>query len=208
LNYYLFPKSVCTSVNEIICHGIPDLRPLEDGDIVNLDISVYHNGYHGDLNETFLVGDVSEESRRLVECAYATLSAAIDIAKPGTLYREFGTVISKVAKKYKCSVTKSYCGHGIGALFHTAPNVPHYANNKAKGELKPGHIFTIEPMINLGMYDDVLWPDGWTAATRDGKRSAQFEHTMLVTETGIELLTGRIGEPTDRLEWTPEKFQR
>ena len=105
-------------------------------------------------------------------------------------------------------MVKTYCGHGIGALFHTAPNVPHYANNKAKGEMKPGHIFTIEPMINLGKYDDVLWPDGWTAATRDGSRSAQFEHTMLVTETGVELLTGRIGEPTDRLEWTPDKFQR
>lgn len=208
LNYYLFPKSVCTSVNEIICHGIPDMRPLEDGDIVNLDISVYHGGYHGDLNETFMVGNVNDDSRRLVECAYQTLSAAINIAKPGTLYRECGTVISKLAKKYKCSVVKSYCGHGIGTQFHTAPNVPHYANNKAKGEMKPGHIFTIEPMINLGQYDDVLWPDGWTAATRDGSRSAQFEHTMLVTETGVELLTGRIGEPTDHLEWTPEKFQR
>jgi methionyl aminopeptidase len=151
---------------------------------------------------------VDENSRRLVECAYQTLSAAINIAKPGTLYRDPGTVIAKVAKKYNCSVVKSYCGHGIGSLFHTAPNVPHYGNNKAKGEMKPGHIFTIEPMINLGAYDDVLWPDGWTAATRDGSRSAQFEHTMLCTETGVELLTGRIGEPTDRIEWTADKFQR
>ena len=184
------------------------MRPLEDGDIVNLDISLYHKGYHADLNETFMVGNVDADSRRLVECAYMALSAAVDGVRPGALYRECGNTINKVAKSYKCSVVRTYCGHGIGALFHTAPNVPHYANNKAKGEMKPGHIFTIEPMINLGQYDDVLWPDGWTAATRDGSRSAQFEHTMLVTETGVELLTGRIGEPIDHMEWSLEKFQR
>jgi methionyl aminopeptidase len=108
----------------------------------------------------------------------------------------------------KCSVVTTYCGHGIGQLFHTAPNVPHYGNNKAKGTMKVGHVFTIEPMINLGNYRDVLWPDGWTAATIDGKRSSQFEHTMVVTETGCELLTARVGEPLDRIEWTDDKFQR
>ena len=154
------------------------------------------------------MGSVDDDSRRLIECAYKTLSAAIDSVKPGTLYRDVGNVISKVAKTYKCSVVKSYCGHGIGSLFHTAPNVPHYSNSKAKGEMRPGHIFTIEPMINLGAYDDVLWPDGWTASTLDGTRSAQFEHTILVTETGCELLTGRIGEPQDSLVWTADKFQR
>ncbi len=208
LNYHCFPKSICTSLNEVICHGIPDFRPLQDGDIVNLDVSVYYNGYHSDLNETFLVGPVDDDGRRLVETSFRCLAAAIEMVKPGTLYRDFGTAISKVAKAAGCSVVNTYCGHGIGTLFHTAPNVPHYAKNKAKGILQPGHIFTIEPMINLGNYRDVLWPDGWTAVTSDGKRSAQFEHTILVTETGCELLTARVGEPTDRMVWNGETFQR
>jgi methionyl aminopeptidase len=195
-------------VNEIICHGIPDYRPLQDGDIVNIDVSVYHNGFHADLNETFMVGSVNQDSKLLVECAYKCLTAAVAICKPGTLYRDLGNEISKVAKQYKCSVVKTYCGHGIGTLFHTAPNVPHYSNNKAKGEMRPGHIFTVEPMINRGAYNDVLWPDNWTAATADGSRSAQFEHTILITDTGCELLTGRIGEPIDSMEWTDDKFQR
>jgi methionyl aminopeptidase len=208
LNYYNFPKSVCTSVNEIICHGIPDCRPLEDGDIVNLDISVYKDGYHGDLNETFFVGNVDEDSVRVVQCAYECLQNAINTVKPGVLYRTLGEQIHNVAKKHKCSIVKTYCGHGIGKLFHTTPNVPHYAGNKAKGTMKVGHVFTIEPMINLGQSGDVTWPDGWTACTIDGKRSAQFEHTMVVTETGCELLTGRPGEPKDHILWTREKFQR
>jgi len=208
LNYYQFPKSVCTSVNEIICHGIPDMRPLEDGDIVNLDISVYKDGYHGDLNETFFVGNVNADSVRVVQCAYECLQAAINIVKPGVLYRQIGEQINTIAKKYNCSIVKTYCGHGIGELFHTSPNVPHYANNKAKGTMQVGHIFTIEPMINLGSHGDVTWPDGWTACTADGSRSAQFEHTMVVTETGCELLTGRAGEPINEIVWTREKFQR
>lgn len=209
LNYYNFPKSVCTSVNEVICHGIPDMRPLKEGDIVNIDVSVYYKGYHADLNETFFVGQVDADSRRLVECAYNCLSAAIALVKPGTLYRDVGNAINQVAKAAKCSVVTSYCGHGIGELFHTAPTIPHYGKNKAKGVMLPGHIFTIEPMINLGTCNDVLWPDGWTSVTADGKRSAQFEHTMLVTETGVELLTHREGEATTRLEpFDPTKFQR
>jgi len=140
LNYYLFPKSVCTSVNEVICHGIPDMRPLEDGDIVNIDISVFYNGYHGDLNETFFVGNVDEDAVRLVECAYMALSAAIDAARPGTLYRELGDRITSVTRAKKCSVVTTYCGHGIGKLFHTSPNVPHYAGNKAKGTMQKGTI--------------------------------------------------------------------
>ena len=138
LNYYLFPKSVCTSVNEVICHGIPDMRPLEDGDIVNIDVSVYYNGYHGDLNETFFVGNVDEDAVRLVECAYMSLSAAIDAARPGTLYRDLGDRITSVTRANKCSVVTTYCGHGIGKLFHTSPNVPHYAGNKAKGTMQKG----------------------------------------------------------------------
>ena len=208
LNYYNFPKSVCTSVNEIICHGIPDCRPLEDGDIVNLDISVYKDGFHGDLNETFFCGNVDSDAVRVVQCAYEALQAAINLVKPGVLYRSLGEQIHMVSKKHKCSIVKTYCGHGIGRLFHTTPNVPHYAGNKAKGTMKVGHVFTIEPMINLGVSGDVTWPDGWTACTADGKRSAQFEHTMVVTETGCELLTGRPGEPIDHIVWTREKFQR
>ncbi|RMC13767.1 hypothetical protein DUI87_08849 [Hirundo rustica rustica] len=192
LNYYNFPKSCCTSVNEVICHGIPDRRPLQEGDIVNVDITVYRNGYHGDLNETFYVGDVDEGARRLVQTTYECLMQAIDAVKPGVRYRELGNIIQKHAQANGFSVVRSYCGHGIHKLFHTAPNVPHYAKNKAVGVMKPGHVFTIEPMICEGGWQDETWPDGWTAVTRDGKRSAQFEHTLLVTDTGCEILTRRL----------------
>lgn len=195
LNYYNFPKSVCTSVNEIICHGIPDYREVEDGDIVNIDVTVYNGRYHGDLNETFLVGNVDDDGRKLVKTSFDCLATALDLVKPGTLYRELGTAIHKKAVKSKCSVVRTYCGHGIGSLFHTIPNVPHYHKNKAKGTMKAGHVFTIEPMINLGSPNDFTWGDNWSAVTTDGKRSSQFEHTLLVTETGYELLTGRENEP-------------
>lgn len=208
LNYYKFPKSVCTSVNEVICHGIPDFRPLEDGDIVNIDVSVYYDGFHADLNETFFVGKQSADSEKLVECAYNCLAAAVALCKPGTLYRDLGEQIFTVAQTYKCSIVRTYCGHGVGTLFHTAPTIPHYPKNKAKGVMKAGHVFTIEPMINLGTFQDVRWPDEWTSVTRDGKRSSQFEHTIVVTETGCELLTAKPGEPIDRMEWKPEMFQR
>jgi len=196
LRYYNFPKSVCTSVNEVICHGIPDYREVQDGDIVNIDVTVYNRGgYHGDLNETFLVGHVDDAGQKLVRTAFDCLSKALNKVKPGVLYRDLGTVISKTAQAQKCSVVRTYCGHGIGSLFHTAPNIPHYHKNKAKGIIKPGHVFTIEPMINLGNYADYTWNDKWTAVTADGKRSAQFEHTLLVTDTGYELLTARQNEP-------------
>eukprot|EP00188_Purpureofilum_apyrenoidigerum_P004995 Plantae.Rhodophyta-Purpureofilum_apyrenoidigerum.ctg6096.p1 GENE.Plantae.Rhodophyta-Purpureofilum_apyrenoidigerum.ctg6096~~Plantae.Rhodophyta-Purpureofilum_apyrenoidigerum.ctg6096.p1 ORF type:complete len:383 (+),score=53.92 Plantae.Rhodophyta-Purpureofilum_apyrenoidigerum.ctg6096:212-1360(+) len=192
LNYYSFPKSVCTSVNEVICHGIPDDRPLKNGDIVNIDVTLYHNGYHGDLNETYLVGDVNEAGRKLVKSAYDSLMAAIRIVKPGTMFREFGAEIEKVANSNKHAVVRSYCGHGINQLFHPAPSIPHYKKNKAIGICKPGQTFTIEPMLCEGTGRDVTWPDNWTAVTADGKRSAQFEHTILVTEKGYELLTGKL----------------
>ncbi|XP_013374839.1 PREDICTED: methionine aminopeptidase 1 [Chinchilla lanigera] len=192
LNYYNFPKSCCTSVNEVICHGIPDRRPLQEGDIVNVDITLYRNGYHGDLNETFFVGDVDEGARKLVQTTYECLMQAIDAVKPGVRYRELGNIIQKHAQASGFSVVRSYCGHGIHKLFHTAPNVPHYAKNKAVGVMKSGHVFTIEPMICEGGWQDETWPDGWTAVTRDGKRSAQFEHTLLVTDTGCEILTRRL----------------
>ncbi|KAG0183567.1 Methionine aminopeptidase 1 [Apophysomyces sp. BC1034] len=189
LNYYNFPKSVCTSVNEVICHGIPDKRPLKDGDIVNIDVTCYYGGFHGDLNETYLVGNVDEKGQLLVKTARECLEKAIAMVKPGIRYRDFGKVIEEHAKKNGFSVVRSFCGHGINQLFHCSPNVPHYANNKAVGIIRPGHVFTIEPMICEGTWRDELWPDNWTAVTVDGKRSAQFEHTMLVTEDGVEILT-------------------
>ena len=194
LNYCGFPKSICTSVNEIICHGIPDGRGLEDGDIVNLDVSIYHKGFHADLNETFLVGKVNAKGAALVQCAYECLRAAVNICKPGVMYRDLGDAIQAVANKYGFSVVRTYCGHGVGRLFHCAPNVPHYARNKAVGTMRPGHVFTIEPMINEGVSGDLLWPDNWTASTTDGKRSAQFEHSLLITEDGVEVLTSRVGD--------------
>lgn len=191
LNYYNFPGSCCTSVNEVICHGIPDLRPLQDGDLCNVDVTIYHRGFHGDLNETFFVGNVSEQKKNLVKVTYECLSKAIEIVKPGEKYREIGNVIQKHAQANGFSVVRSYCGHGIHRLFHTAPNVPHYAKNKAIGVMKPGHCFTIEPMINEGVWRDEQWPDHWTVVTADGSWSAQFEQTLLVTETGCDILTQR-----------------
>jgi len=206
LNYYDFPCSVCTSVNEVICHGIPDMRELAEGDIVNVDVSVFKDGFHGDLNETFLVGRVDDDSRRLVKTAFDCLAAGADLVKPGAYYRDVGAAIDRAARANNCTVVRTYCGHGIGQLFHTAPNVPHYAKNKATGVMKPGHVFTIEPMINLGGWRDKTWPDDWTAVTADGKRSAQFEHTFLVTHHGYDILTKRHDEPT--MLWDLAKQQR
>jgi methionyl aminopeptidase len=195
LNYNRFPKSVCTSVNEVICHGIPDQRVLEDGDILNLDVTLFHNGYHGDLNETYYVGDkalADPDNVRLVETTRECLAKAIASVKPGMLFREAGDIIEKHAKTQNCSVIKTYCGHGINQVFHCAPNIPHYAKNKAVGKARPGMTFTIEPMISLGSYKDKTWPDDWTSVTSDGSRTAQFEHTLLVTEDGVEVLTARL----------------
>jgi len=191
LNYNQFPKSVCTSVNEIICHGIPDKRALVDGDIVNIDVTLYHKGFHGDLNETYYVGTPSSSSTRVVETARDCLNAAIELVKPGMLFRDPGNVIEPLAKARGCSIVRTYCGHGINQLFHCTPNVPHYSKNKAVGVAKKGMCFTIEPMVNLGTWRDKTWPDQWTSATQDGKRSAQFEHTLLVTDDGVEVLTAR-----------------
>ena len=215
LNYYCFPKSCCISVNEVICHGIPDCRPLEEGDIVNIDVTAFFGGYHGDLNETVFVGSSGDKSNsateetaseevadgvdsskkeafKLLKCAYECLAEGMSIVKPDTRYRDIGEKVSTVASKYDCSVVKTYCGHGIGKHFHCFPNVPHYKGNKAAGAMKPGHAFTIEPMINLGKeWRDELWPDGWTAVTKDGSLSAQYEHTMVCTTDGVDVLTKR-----------------
>lgn len=195
LNYGHFPKSVCTSVNEVICHGIPDQRVLVDGDILNIDISLYHGGYHADLNETYYIGDKAKsdpDSVRVVEAARQCLEEAIKLVKPGALYRDYGNVIEKHAKSQNCSVVKTYCGHGVNSLFHGAPSIPHYAKNKAVGAAKEGVCFTIEPMIALGTHKDKTWPDDWTSVTQDGKKTAQFEHTLLVTADGVEVLTARL----------------
>lgn len=189
LNYHNFPKSCCTSVNEVICHGIPDRYVLNNGDILNIDITVFHDSFHGDLNETILIGNVDDAGKKLVDTTRECLALAIQTVKPGGLYRDLGNVIQKHADNAGFSVVRTYCGHGIHKLFHCAPCIPHYAKNKAVGVMRPGHAFTIEPMISEGVWRDDTWPDNWTAVTQDGKRSAQFEQTLLVTETGYEILT-------------------
>ena len=192
LNYYGFPRSCCTSINECICHGIPDTRKLQEGDIINLDISCYKDGFHADLNETYCVGKVSESSLALIEATYDSLMKTIkDVCKPGGMYRECGNVIAKHVEALGYSVVRSYVGHGVGRRFHQPPSVPHYAKNKAVGFMKVGHVFTIEPMVNMGVWKDKTWNDRWTSCTADGRRSAQFEHTLLITEDGCEILTAR-----------------
>ncbi|KAJ8901513.1 hypothetical protein NDN08_007357 [Rhodosorus marinus] len=192
LNYGGFPKACCTSVNEIIGHGIPDSTVLNKGDIVNVDVTVYYNGFHGDCSETFLVGDVDPEASRLVRVTYECLQLAIAICKPGIPYSEIGKTIQRHADTNGVGVFKDGVGHGIGQAFHTTPDVLHFANTVNNGIMRKGHVFTIEPMINEGSARGVIWPDGWTAATKDGRRSAQFEHTVLITEGGAELLTARL----------------
>ncbi|PLN75463.1 methionine aminopeptidase 1 [Aspergillus taichungensis] len=194
LNYYHFPKSLCTSPNEVICHGIPDQRVLLDGDILNLDISLYHEGYHADLNETYYIGEKAKadpDAVKVVETTRECLDKAIEIVKPGTPIREFGKAIEEHAKSKGCKIVTTWGGHGINTEFHPPPWIPHYGKNKAVGVCKPGMTFTIEPILALGNPKEVYWPDDWTNATVDGKWTAQFEHTLLVTETGVEVLTAR-----------------
>lgn len=191
LNYHGFPKSVCTSVNEVICHGIPDDVPLEAGDVVNVDVTVYLDGFHGDCSEMFYVGAVDAASEALVEATYACWQAAINVCAPGVAYREIGGVIEDALRGSGLSSVEQFVGHGIGSVFHTHPNVLHYRNSDNNGVMAPGHTFTIEPMVCEGTIKSRTWPDDWTAVTADGGRSAQFEHTLLITETGVEALTGK-----------------
>ena len=194
LNYHGYPKSLCTSVNEVICHGIPDARPLEDGDIVNLDVTIYLEGMHGDLSETVLVGNVDEESRRLVRTTHECLMKGISTVRPGGQIRDIGRAIQEHAERHGLSVVRAFVGHGVGEQFHMDPQVPHYFDPSARTEMVPGMTFTVEPMINLGTWKHETWPDNWTAVTADLKRSAQFEHTLLVTPQGVEILTLPEGE--------------
>jgi methionyl aminopeptidase len=189
LNYHGYPKSLCTSVNEVICHGIPDSRALEEGDIVNLDITIFLEGVHGDCSATFFVGKVDPESERLVRVTRECLDLGIAAVKPGRPISDIGRAIEEHATKNGMSVVRAYCGHGIGERFHSSLQIPHYYEADAKTIMKPGMTFTIEPMINLGHWQHRSWDDGWTAVTADGRRSAQFEHTLAVTEQGAEILT-------------------
>ena len=190
LGYRGFPKSICTSVNDVVCHGIPDARPLADGDIVNIDITAYLNGVHGDTDATYLVGDVDEESRLLVERTREAMQRGINAVAPGREINIIGRVISAYAKRFGYGVVRDFTGHGIGAAFHSGLIVPHYDAAPAYNSVMvPGMTFTIEPMLNLGTHEWTMWDDGWTVVTKDGRRSAQFEHTVLVTDSGSEILT-------------------
>ncbi len=190
LGYRHYPKSLCTSVNEVICHGIPDDRPLEDGDIVNIDITVFIGGVHGDTDATYLCGDVDEESRQLVERTREAMMRGIRAAVPGREINVIGRVIQSYAKRFGYGVVRDFTGHGIGTAFHSGLVIPHYdAAPQFDTVIEPGMTFTVEPMLNLGTPDWDMWDDSWTVVTRDRKRSAQFEHTILITDSGSEILT-------------------
>jgi methionyl aminopeptidase len=189
LGYRGFPKSLCTSINEVICHGIPDSTVLQDGDIVNVDITAFIHGVHGDTDATYLVGSVDEESRLLVERTHEAMMRAIKAVAPGRTLNVVGRVIESYARRFDYGVVRDFTGHGIGTAFHTGLVVPHYDDPRADLVLETGMTFTIEPMLTLGAIDYEIWADGWTVVTADRRRSAQFEHTVLVTPTGSEILT-------------------
>jgi methionyl aminopeptidase len=189
LGYRGFPKSLCTSLNEVICHGIPDSTVLRDGDIVNIDITAFIGGVHGDTNATYLVGDVDDESRLLVERTKEALDRAIKAVLPGRAFNVIGRVIESYAKRFDYGVVRDFTGHGIGTLFHSGLIVPHYDIPDYELKIEAGMTFTIEPMLTLGTIDYDVWPDKWTVVTKDRRRTAQFEHTLLVTPTGAEILT-------------------
>ncbi|OEV10452.1 methionyl aminopeptidase [Streptomyces sp. Amel2xB2] len=189
LGYRRFPKSLCTSVNEVICHGIPDSTVLRDGDIVNLDVTAFIGGVHGDNNATYLCGDVDEESRLLVERTREALNRAIKAVRPGRQINVIGRVIESYAKRFGYGVVRDFTGHGINTSFHSGLIIPHYDDARATTVMKPGMTFTIEPMLTLGTYEWDMWEDGWTVVTKDRRRTAQFEHTLVVTDSGADVLT-------------------
>ena len=189
LGYKGFPKSCCTSLNEVICHGIPDSTVIEDGDIVNIDVTAFMGGVHGDTNATFLAGDVSEEDRLLVERTHEAMMRGIRAVRVGRQLNVVGRVIEAYAKRFGYGVVRDFTGHGIGRSFHSGLVVLHYDDPSVQTVLEPGMTFTIEPMITLGSIDYDLWPDGWTVTTKDKQRTAQFEHTLVVTADGAEILT-------------------
>jgi methionyl aminopeptidase len=202
LNYNGFPKSVCTSVNEVICHGIPDTTVLRDGDIINLDVTTYLGGVHGDTNATFLVGDADPASRELVRITEECMWHGIGTVEPGRPLYEIGRAIETHAKKHRLGVVRAFIGHGIGQQFHSDVQVLHYYDQRNDMIMRPGMTFTIEPMITMGTWQHrMVFDDGWTAVTADGKRTAQFEHTCLVTDDGVEVLTAP-GAVSPSAPWT------
>lgn len=194
LNYNGFPKSICTSVNHQVCHGIPSAKKLKDGDIINIDVTVIKDEYHGDTSKMFVVGKPSILAERLIKVTQECLYLGIEQVKPGAHFGDIGAVIQQHADAQRFSVVREYCGHGIGRIFHEPPNVLHYGKPGAGEVIQPGMIFTIEPMINAGARHIKLLPDAWTVVTKDHSLSAQWEHTILVTETGFEVLTKRTEE--------------
>jgi len=194
LNYKGFPKSICTSVNDVICHGIPGDKRLKQGDIINIDITVIKEGWHGDTSKMFYVGEVPIKARRICEIAHDCMSRGVQMVEPGISLREIGRTIQQIAESQSCSVVREYCGHGIGEVFHEEPQVLHYDHPSNDIKLVPGMVFTIEPMINLGKQHTRLMSDGWTVKTRDRSLSAQWEHTIAVTPDSFEILTRLPGD--------------
>lgn len=191
LNYNGFPKSICTSVNHVVCHGIPGKKVLKNGDIINIDVTVIKNEYHGDTSKMFIVGTPSVQAAHIVKVAHECLNIGIDLVKPGVHLGTIGHAIQQHAEKNRCSIVRDYCGHGIGRIFHEEPQVLHYGTPNTREILQEGMTFTIEPMVNIGKYQTRLLPDQWTVVTRDHSLSAQWEHTLLVTSDGVEILTLR-----------------
>jgi methionyl aminopeptidase len=189
LNYRGFPRAICTSVNHVVCHGIPTTKPLREGDIVNIDVTLIVDGWHGDSSRMYGVGPISRRAERLIDVTYEALQRGIAAVKPGHTTGHIGQAIQRYAEAERCSVVREFCGHGLGDVFHDKPNILHYGRNGEGAVLQPGMIFTIEPMLNLGKAGVKVLPDGWTAVTRDRSLSAQFEHTVGVTASGCEVFT-------------------
>jgi len=189
LNYRGYTNACCTSINHVVCHGIPNDKPLREGDIINIDVTYVLDGWHGDSSRMYTVGEVKRAASRLIEVTYDALMLGIEAIRPGATTGHIGEAIQTHAEAQRCSVVRDFCGHGVGLLFHDAPNILHYGRNGEGFELRPGMIFTIEPMINLGRPTVKVLSDGWTAVTRDRSLSAQFEHTVGITESGCEIFT-------------------
>jgi methionyl aminopeptidase len=190
LNYRGYRKSICTSINHVVCHGIPDDKPLRDGDILNIDVTLIVDGWHGDSSRMFVAGEAPRRAQRLIDVTHEALMRGIAAVKPGATTGDIGCAIQTYAESERCSVVRDFCGHGLGRLFHDEPNVLHYGRPGEGAPLRAGMFFTIEPMINLGLAGVKVLSDGWTAVTRDRSLSAQYEHSVAVTQTGVEIFTG------------------
>ena len=189
LNYRGFPRSICTSVNHVVCHGIPGPKPLREGDIVNIDVTLILNGWHGDTSRMYAIGEINRKAERLIQVTHEALMRGVAAVKPGLTTGHIGAAIQRYVEAERCSVVREFCGHGLGDVFHDRPNILHYGKPGEGVELKPGMVFTIEPMVNLGKAGTKILADGWTAVTRDKSLSAQFEHTVGVSEQGCEVFT-------------------